>query len=328
MTIRSLQHLPAVLAGCLALAGSLSAAETMEILTPPPPPTPRINGPTIFGVRPHAPFLYTIPVTGDRPITYSVDALPDGLTVDPATGRITGKIAAAGEYPVVFRATNALGAAEKKFRIVCGDRIALTPPLGWNSWNSWAGSVDQDKVLRSARALVSSGLADHGWTYVNIDDTWQGERGGPHHAILGNEKFPDMKQLCDDVHALGLKIGIYSSPWITTYAGYRGGSSDDAQGSWQKLKDYEPNKRIGAFEFAGGFFNLLAGDTAIFELEELGLFGGGFFQFPVLRMVRSDRFAEISILLFADEKFVIDDDFVAAAGHLPTHDDLGLPAHA
>lgn len=250
MTIRSLQHLPAVLAGCLALAGSLSAAETMEILTPPPPPTPRINGPTIFGVRPHAPFLYTIPVTGDRPITYSVDALPDGLTVDPATGRITGKIAAAGEYPVVFRATNALGAAEKKFRIVCGDRIALTPPLGWNSWNSWAGSVDQDKVLRSARALVSSGLADHGWTYVNIDDTWQGERGGPHHAILGNEKFPDMKQLCDDVHALGLKIGIYSSPWITTYAGYRGGSSDDAQGSWQKLKDYEPNKRIGAFEFA------------------------------------------------------------------------------
>ena len=177
MTIRSLHHLPAVLAGCLALAGSLSAAETMEILTPPPPPTPRINGPTIFGVRPHAPFLYTIPVTGDRPITYSVDALPDGLTVDPATGRITGKIAAAGEYPVVFRATNALGAAEKKFRIVCGDRIALTPPLGWNSWNSWAGSVDQDKVLRSARALVASGLADHGWTYVNIDDTWQGERG-------------------------------------------------------------------------------------------------------------------------------------------------------
>ena len=104
--------------------------------------------------------------------------------------------------------------------------------------------------MRSARALVSSGLANHGWTYVNTDDTWQGERGGPHHAILGNEKFPNMKALCDDIHALGLKAGIYSSPWITTYAGFRGGSSDTPDGAWQYLKDYEANKRIGRYEFA------------------------------------------------------------------------------
>ena len=62
-------------------------------------------------------------------------------------------------------------------------------------------------MLRSARAMVSSGLIDHGWTYVNIDDTWQGPRGGPFNAIQGNKKFPDMKGLCDEIHAMGLKAG-------------------------------------------------------------------------------------------------------------------------
>lgn len=228
------------------------ASSRPEIRTPPAPATPRINGPTIFGVRPDAPFLYTIPVTGERPIAYAVDNLPAGLSLDAANGRITGRIAKAGEYPVVFRASNKLGQAEKKFRIVVGDKIALTPPLGWNSWNSWAGSVDQDKVMRSAKMLISSGLANHGWTYVNIDDTWQGERGGKHFAILGNEKFPDMKKLCDDIHALGLKAGIYSSPWVTTYAGFRGGSSDNADGTWPKIDGYDAykaNHRIGKFSF-------------------------------------------------------------------------------
>jgi alpha-galactosidase len=231
-------------------AGSTAAELSAVILTPPAPATPRINGPTIFGVRPGSPFLYTIPVTGDRPITYRVDGLPAGLTLDPAAGRITGRLTERATYAVVLHASNALGADQKRFRIVVGDKIALTPPMGWNSYNCWAESVDQDKIMRSARALVSSGLANHGWTYVNTDDTWQGERGGPHHAILGNEKFPNMKALCDDIHALGLKAGIYSSPWITTYAGFRGGSSDTPDGAWQYLKDYEANKRIGRYEFA------------------------------------------------------------------------------
>ncbi len=238
------------LSGCFALVGSLIAADQPEILTPAASLTPRVNGPTVFGVRPGSPFLYTIPVTGQRPIAYSVEHLPAGLTLDGATGRITGQLSAAGEFPVVLRASNALGTAQKNFRIVCGDKIALTPPLGWNSWNSWAGSVDQDKVMRSARVLVSSGLINHGWTYVNIDDTWQGERGGAHQGILGNEKFPQMKQLCDDIHALGLKIGIYSTPWVTSYAGFRGGSSDEASGHWEKLKDYQGNWRLGKNSFA------------------------------------------------------------------------------
>ncbi|MCR6654435.1 MAG: putative Ig domain-containing protein [Opitutus sp.] len=242
-----------LLFGCLgAVASAPVFSAVADIRTPPPPPTPRINGPTIFGVRPGSPFLYTIPVTGERPINYAVDNLPAGLSVDSATGRITGSITKPGEYQVVFRASNKLGKAEKKFRIVVGEKIALTPPLGWNSWNSWAASVDQDKVMRSARMLISSGLANHGWTYVNIDDTWQGERGGPHFAILGNEKFPDMKKLCDDIHALGLKIGIYSSPWVTTYAGYRGGSSDTPDGAWTRIEsytEYKANHRLGKYTF-------------------------------------------------------------------------------
>lgn len=245
-------------AGCtllsVAVAISRAADPAMDIRTPAAPPTPRINGPTVFGVRPGAPFLYTIPVTGDRPLAYAVDGLPSGLALDAATGRLTGRLTASGDYPVVLRATNALGSAEKKFRIVCGEKIALTPPLGWNSWNCWAEAVDQEKVLRSARALVASGLANHGWTYVNIDDTWQGVRGGPHQGILANEKFPDMKALCHEIHALGLKAGIYSTPWITSYAGFRGGSSDDPQGAWTKIEGgynaYRVNHRLGRYSFA------------------------------------------------------------------------------
>jgi alpha-galactosidase len=140
--------------------------------------------------------------------------------------------------------------AEKEFRIIVGDQIALTPPMGWNSWNCWAESVDQEKVLRSARALVASGLINHGWTYVNIDDSWQGQRGGPFNGIQSNEKFPDMKSLCSQIHEMGLKAGIYSTPWITSYAKYIGGSSDDAAGAWSKAQASSKYWHFGKNYFA------------------------------------------------------------------------------
>jgi alpha-galactosidase len=205
-----------------------------EIRTPPAPPTPRINGPDIFGVRPDHPFLYHIPATGDRPMTFSVDNLPAGLLVDPETGEITGQLEKPGDYLVTLRAKNQLGAAGKKFKIVVGETIALTPPMGWNSWNCWGSRVDEPEVLAAAQAMADSGLINHGWTYINIDDSWQGRRGGPFQALQGNQKFPDLKQLSDDIHALGLKIGIYSTPWTTSYAGYPGGSSENPEGTWTK----------------------------------------------------------------------------------------------
>jgi len=229
--MKSILALGAILTGCV-LGAAAAAAD--DSLTPPPPAAPRINGPTIFGVTPQAPFLYTIPATGNRPLEFSVETLPAGLTLDKATGRITGTLPAAGEFPVVLHARNDQGEAQKKFRIVVGPHISLTPAMGWNSWNCWAEAVDQDKVLHSARAMVSSGLINHGWTYINIDDTWQGRRGGEFNALQPNEKFPDMKKLCRDIHDLGLKAGIYSTPWITSYAKYAGGSSDDPAGAWSK----------------------------------------------------------------------------------------------
>jgi alpha-galactosidase len=235
------------LVAALACVASATADETSLILTPP---QPRINGPTVFGVRPGSPLLYTIPATGERPIEFSVEALPEGLTVDAATGQIRGTVKKAGVHPVVLRAKNARGSAQKAFRIVVGPQICLTPPLGWNSWNCWAAAVDQDKVLRSARAMVHSGLIQHGWTYVNIDDTWQGHRGGPDRGLQANSKFPDMKALCDEIHAMGLKPGIYSTPWITSYAKFAGGSSDDPTGAWSDKQANDKNWRHGKFSFA------------------------------------------------------------------------------
>ncbi|HNY29112.1 MAG TPA: putative Ig domain-containing protein [Candidatus Sumerlaeota bacterium] len=221
-----------------------------EILTPTAPATPRINGPSVFGVRPGSPFLYTIPATGERPMEFSVEGLPKGLQVDVTTGQITGLLPEKGEFKVVLKAKNAQGENEKKFRIVAGDYIALTPPMGWNSWNSWAENVDQEKVLASAKILVSSGLINHGWTYVNIDDTWQGKRTGKDKALLSNEKFPDMKGLCDTIHKMGLKAGIYSTPWMTSYANYAGGSADNAEGEWSKERlGGRRGQKVGQFHF-------------------------------------------------------------------------------
>ena len=99
--------------------------------------------------------------------------------------------------------------------------LAATPPMGWNSWNHFAGKVDDADVRAAADALVSSGMRDAGYIYVNIDDTWEGKRD-VHGNITANSKFPDMKALADYVHSKGLKIGIYSSPGPYTCAHYAG----------------------------------------------------------------------------------------------------------
>src|SRR5947199_5073786 len=130
-------------------APAARAGDSPVILTPPPPDSPRINGPGVYGERPGRPFLYRIPATGKRPITFAADTLPQGLTLDATTGEISGKIDNAGEFQTTLRAANNAGSNEKKFKIVIGDRVALTPPMGWNSWNCWAKDVDADKVLAS-----------------------------------------------------------------------------------------------------------------------------------------------------------------------------------
>ena len=110
-------------------------------------------------------------------------------------------------------------------------KLAATPPMGWNSWNYFAGRVTDKDIRDTADLLVSTGMRDAGYIYVNIDDTWEGERDAQG-IIHTNKKFPDMKALSDYVHSKGLKLGIYSSPGATTcahYAGSLGHEQQDAQ---------------------------------------------------------------------------------------------------
>ena len=218
--------------------------EPAVILTPAASPKPRINGAKVFGVRPSSPFLYTIAATGDRPMTFGASDLPAGLQLDPQTGRITGSISRAGEYSVTLHAKNALGSAKSKFKIVVGDKIALTPPMGWNSWNCFASAVSEEKVKAAAEAMVRSGLINHGWTYVNVDDYWQNHRDStdatlrgpirdPRGNILPNARFPDMKGMIDYIHSLGLKAGLYSSPGPWTCGGCAGSWQHEAQDAAQ-----------------------------------------------------------------------------------------------
>ena len=106
-----------------------------EILTPEPGKEPRINGPKIYGARPGMNFVYRIPCQGERPVQFEVEGLPDGLEADLEKGIIQGITPDhEGEFEMTFSASNAFGEAKRSFKLVIGDKLALTPPTGWNSW--------------------------------------------------------------------------------------------------------------------------------------------------------------------------------------------------
>jgi alpha-galactosidase len=107
--------------------------------------------------------------------------------------------------------------------------IARTPAMGWNSWNKFAGRVDDASVRAMADAMASNGMKEAGYVYINIDDTWEGDQRDAQGNITTNRKFPDMKALADYVHSKGLKLGIYSSPGPVTCAGYLGSYGHEAQ---------------------------------------------------------------------------------------------------
>ena len=222
------------------------------ILTPQPKSTPRINSPKLFGATPGNPFMYTIAATGAIPLQFFAINLPKGLSLSSKTGLITGIIKERGIYDAVLKVTNKFGEATQKLKIKIGDTIALTPPIGWNGWNAWEQKIDRDKVMASAIAMVAKGLRNHGWSYINIDDSWQGIRSGPDTSLQQNEKFPDMKGMVDYIHSLGLKAGIYSTPYVASYGGYVGASSDLPSGgetNTQIMKNKQSFHHIGKYTF-------------------------------------------------------------------------------
>jgi len=196
------------------------AEEMPRIAAPSTSPQPAIHSPRVTGATPGHPFLFRIPATGKPPLQFSANGLPAGLVLNPVTGIISGKIETAGESVVQLSVRGPAGSASSELRIVSGkDALALTPPMGWNSWNVWGPAVDADKVLQAAEWLERSGLAAHGFQYIVIDDAWSAPRGADG-QIVPNEKFPDMLALADAVHARGLKLGIYSSPGPRTCEDY------------------------------------------------------------------------------------------------------------
>jgi alpha-galactosidase len=223
------------------LAASLSLhAQQSGILTPAPSPKPQINGPTIYGVHPGHPLLYRIPATGDRPMTFSAKGLPAGLTLDPATGILRGVLPHAGKYDIMLQAHNALGTGKRRFRIVVGDKIALTPPMGWSTWYMVHLDISDALVRKQTDAMVSSGLVNYGYSFIDIDDGWNTKPsstnpmiGGAPRDVDGNLRsnfnFPDMEALADYVHSKGLKIGIYISPGPLTCGGFEGSYQHEAQ---------------------------------------------------------------------------------------------------
>ena len=218
-------------------AQSAVAAPTSAGAEPEPV---RINYPRIFGVRSGSPFLCRVPVSGSCPFTVTAKGLPRGLRLDPATGIVRGVIKEQEKqktHPVIFTAKNAGGSSTQTIRFVVGDRICLTPPMGWNSWYVWYHNLTEKHFRDAATAFERNGLAGHGWSYISLDDCWQGERAGPEQgrALQPNAKFPDLKGAVDYIHSLGFKAGIYTTPWVGSYAGFRGSTCDNAEGSYRGL---------------------------------------------------------------------------------------------
>lgn len=207
---------------------NLTAREMQIVAAAKAEAAPRFNGARVIGIRPRTPFLHTLSVSGARPIRFSVARLPSGLKLDRLGGTITGMVSPPGEYSFKARAENSAGSAETEFKIVCGDKLALTPPMGWNSYDAFGDSVTEPEVLANA-AWLKEHLLPLGWDTVVVDFRWYDSKADGLRAqnpegvtiddfgrcIPPTNRFPSavngagFRPLADKVHALGLKFGIH-----------------------------------------------------------------------------------------------------------------------
>ena len=191
-------------------------------------PAPQFHGAAIIGVRPGTPFQQALAVTGDRPLAFSAKKLPWGLKLNAQTGILTGSVKKAGEYHFKALAKNAAGTAEMAITIVCGDTLALTPPLGWNSYDNYGDAVTEADTLANAEWMQAH-LQPLGWDIVVVDFRWydakaDGKRvqdsegvqiDGFGRCLPASNRFPSaangagFKPLADKLHAMGLKFGIH-----------------------------------------------------------------------------------------------------------------------
>jgi len=209
---------------------NLTAREEQIIAAAKAGAAPQFSGARIVGIRPGTPFIHSLAVTGARPIAFSAKKLPAGLTLDPKTGIITGSLKGAGEYTFKVAAKNSAGKAGTEIKIVCGDTLALTPPMGWNSYDAFGDNVVESEVLANARYIARK-MQPVGWDTVVVDYCWSdpgahdNNRNARANAPLAADRFGRLlpapnrfpsaadgagfKPLADAVHALGLKFGIH-----------------------------------------------------------------------------------------------------------------------
>ena len=217
------------------LSGPAVTASESEIMAAAKMPTgaPHFNGAKLIGIHPGTPLVFSLPVSGQSPITFSALHLPDGLQLDPATGIITGVLTKPGEYRVTVTAENAFGKAKIKFKIVAGSQLALTPPLGWNSYDAYGDSVTEDETFANA-AWMKQYLQPFGWDTIVVDFRWYDPKPTGNDFLLNStrtgaaltadslgrllpapNRFPSsvgglgFKPLADRLHAMGLKLGIH-----------------------------------------------------------------------------------------------------------------------
>jgi len=202
---------------------------TMAIASCAPPAEPAIHGPRLVGATSGKPFLYRIPATGEGPLRFTAQNLPQGLKLDATSGILSGSLQKEGTTRVKLTVRGPQGQARRALKIVGGrNQLALTPIMGWNSWYTANTGVTAADIREAADGLITSGLAAHGYQYINIDDAWEGGRDAAG-RIHPNEKFGEMKPLVNYIHARGLKFGLYSSPGPQTCGGYEGSYHHEAR---------------------------------------------------------------------------------------------------
>jgi alpha-galactosidase len=240
-----------------------SIAGVKQIFTPVESEFPKINYPKIVGATPSKQFIFPIPVTGKKPLLVTVDNLPTGLTLDSVTGIISGTTPSKkGTYSLNITVKNSLGEAKGTIDLKVGDLLALTPPMGWNSWNAGGMSVDQNKV-KAAADVIAEKLRGHGWAFLIIDDGWQSDKRTENGELLTNVKFSDIKGMSDYIHSKGIRFGIYSSPGPQTCGG--------SLGSYQhELKDAMNWAKWGVdyLKYDWCSYGTIAKDNSLEELKK------------------------------------------------------------
>ena len=198
----------------LSLAG-VALAQTISMTAAPA--APEFHAPFLYAARPATPLLFTIPATGQAPVSFSATGLPAGLTIAAGTGTISGTTPTAGSYPVTVTASNLSGSATATYTIAASNTYSLTPAMGWNSYDSFGSSVTESEFLAAATALKSQ-LQPYGWNTAVIDFLWfdpEDDIDSNGRWLPSPSKWPSsagglgLKPVADQVHAMGLSFGIH-----------------------------------------------------------------------------------------------------------------------